>query len=184
MADKTQVPEGNDKTKALYDNLPQEHKEKQSYQEWLTEMYHKQYDNWMPWIEDQYLKWFGKDNKASYAARDTLDKTKVTGIPQVDKLQDDTNNLVAGQFGKGGLVQPIGDLASKEGINRAERGGKDDQGNYVEGPAGTVANPVAQGASSAGGYLSGAGSKVTDGAKSAGGYLGGFVGGGKGEEQK
>ena len=70
MADKNQVPEGNDKSKAVYDNLPQEHKDKQSYQEWLTETYHKQYENWMPWIEDQYLKWFGKgDNKASYATR-------------------------------------------------------------------------------------------------------------------
>ena len=69
MADKLEVPEGNDKTKAIYDNLPQEHKEKQSYQEWLKEMYHTQYDNWMPWIEDQYLKWFGKDNKASYATK-------------------------------------------------------------------------------------------------------------------
>ncbi|KAL9094558.1 MAG: hypothetical protein Q9165_003117 [Trypethelium subeluteriae] len=184
MADKNQVPEGNDKTKAIYDNLPQEHKEKQTYQEWLTEMYHKQYDNWMPWIEDQYLKWFGKgDNKASYATRDTLDKTKVTGVPQVDKLQGDVNNLVAGQLGKGGLAQPIGDMASKEGINRAERGGKDDQGNYVEGPAGTVANPVAQGASSAGGALSGAGNSALSGAKSAGGYVGSFMGGNK-EEQK
>ena len=79
-------------------------------------------------------------------------------------------------------------MASKEGINRAERGGKDDKGNYVDGPAGTIANPVAQGASSAGGALSGAGNSTMEGAKSAGGYLGSFVGGSKsegtGEEKK
>ncbi|KAI9698894.1 MAG: hypothetical protein M1820_007315 [Bogoriella megaspora] len=209
MADQPErkgTPEGNEKTKAIYDSLPQEHKDKQSYKEWLTEMYHKQYENWMPWIEDQYLKWFGKgDNKASYATRgmqgilqfslfhlrhqltpplDTLDKTKVTGIPQVDKLQGDVNNLVAGQLGEGGLAQPIGDLASKEGINRAERSGKDDQGQYVEGPAGTVANPVAGGASKAGGWLSSGAQGATSGAKSAGGYLGGLVGGGQKEEAK
>ena len=55
--------------KQLYDSLPQEQKEKQSYSEWAKEAYHDQYEKWMPWIEDQYLKWFGKDNKASYAAK-------------------------------------------------------------------------------------------------------------------
>ena len=30
------------------------------------------------------------------------------------------NGLVAGQLGQGGLAQPIGDMVSKEGINRAE----------------------------------------------------------------
>jgi hypothetical protein len=31
--------------------------------------YNNQYENWMPWIEDQYLKWFTNDNKTSYAAK-------------------------------------------------------------------------------------------------------------------
>jgi len=32
--------------------------------------YNKKYETWMPWIEDQYLYWFGKgDNKASYATK-------------------------------------------------------------------------------------------------------------------
>lgn len=32
--------------------------------------YNKKYEQWMPWIEDQYLYWFGKgDNKASYATK-------------------------------------------------------------------------------------------------------------------
>ena len=53
----------------MYDSLPEEQKKKQTYTEWLYDVYAKQYENWMPWIEDQYLKWFGKDNKASYATK-------------------------------------------------------------------------------------------------------------------
>lgn len=60
-----------------------------------------------------------------------LDKTKVTGVEQVDTLQDGVHNLVAGQVGQGGLLQPVGDMVSKEGVNRAERQGKDDQGGYL-----------------------------------------------------
>jgi len=33
--------------------------------------YNKQYDNWVPWLEDQYLNWFGK-NKTSYVAEGQL----------------------------------------------------------------------------------------------------------------
>lgn len=58
--------------KQIYDNLPAEQKAKQSYTEWLKESYNYQYERWMPWIEDQYLKWFGKDNKASYATKGTF----------------------------------------------------------------------------------------------------------------
>jgi len=120
-------------------------------------------------MEDKYLQWFGKDNKASYATKKELDKSKVTGIDQVDNLQDGVNNLAAGQVGKGGLLQPVGDYASKEGINRAERGGKDDKGSYAPGSFGDVANPVAEGAK-------GAGSSVMEGGKSAGGYVSGLWG--------
>ncbi|OAQ88809.1 hypothetical protein VFPFJ_07274 [Purpureocillium lilacinum] len=122
-----------------------EEDQKKTYMEWAREKYNEQYENWMPWIEDHFLKWFTKDNKASYATKDTLDKSKVTGVEQVDKLQDGVNNLVAGQVGQGGLLQPIGDMASKEGVNRAERQGKDDKGGIhaldssvaVTGPNGT-----------------------------------------------
>jgi hypothetical protein len=103
---------------------------------------------------------------------DTLDKSKVTGIDQVDNLQDGVHGVVAGQVGKGGLLQPIGDMASKEGFNRAERGGKDDKGQWAPGPMNSVAAPVAEGAQ-------GAGSKLTDGAKGAGGYVGSLWGGKK-----
>ncbi|KAJ9637149.1 hypothetical protein H2201_008303 [Coniosporium apollinis] len=143
--------------------------------EWAKQQYNKQYENWVPWIEDKYLQYFGNDNKASYATKDTLDKSKVTGIKQVDTLQDGVNNLVGSQVGKGGLAQPIGDMASKEGINRAERGGKDDKGSYG-GPLGGVTDPLVDNAKAGG-------SKVTEGAKGAGGYLGSLWGGKK-EEKK
>lgn len=39
--------------------------------------------------------------------------------------------MVGQQVGKGGLLQPVGDMASKEGINRAERGGKDEKGSFI-----------------------------------------------------
>ena len=127
----------------------------------------------MPWIEDQYLKWFTKDNKASYAAKQNLDKTKVTGISQVDNLQDGVNGLVTGQVGQGGLAQPIGDTLSKEGINRAERGGKDEQGRSLEGqgPLGGYGQSAVEG-------VKGGAGRVAGGAKSAGGWVGGWVGGG------
>jgi hypothetical protein len=136
---------------------------------------------------------------------DTLDKTKITGIEQVDTLQNDVNNLVGNQFGKGGLLQPVGDAVSKEGVNRAERGGKasistssplectsdvtqDEKGQYGLGAASSVTDPMVKNAQAAGeGVTSGAqgiGSSLTSGAKSAGGYVGSFFGGGKGEEKK
>jgi hypothetical protein len=59
-------------TKDEYNNLSPEQKKKQTYSEWVKENYNYQYERWMPWIEDQYLKWFGKgDNKASYATKGT-----------------------------------------------------------------------------------------------------------------
>lgn len=93
-----------------------------------------------------------------------MDKSKVTGIEQVDKLQDSVNSTVSGQVGRGGLLQPVGDAVSKEGVNRAERGGKDDGGSYL---------------GSAGSAMSSAGGSVMSGAKSAGGYVGGMFSSGK-----
>jgi hypothetical protein len=58
-----------DQKKQTFDSLPQEQKKGKSYMEWVKEGYNNQYENWMPWIEDQYLKWFTNDNKASYAAK-------------------------------------------------------------------------------------------------------------------
>ena len=58
-----------DQKKQTFDSLPQEQKKGKSYMEWVKEGYNNQYENWMPWIEDQYLKWFTNDNKTSYAAK-------------------------------------------------------------------------------------------------------------------
>ncbi|KAI0849107.1 hypothetical protein F5Y00DRAFT_269732 [Daldinia vernicosa] len=136
--------------------------------EWAKQTYNEQYEAWMPWIEDNFLKYFTKDNKASYATKgeylfhlyplhmvgfipnsllpfqkiglgltkaylpiEQLDKAKVTNIDQVNTLQDSVHGTVAGQVGQGGLLQPVGDLVSKEGVNRAERGGKDEQGGIL-----------------------------------------------------
>lgn len=106
-----------------------------------------------------------------------LDQTKVTGVEQVDNLQDGVNGLVSGTVGKGGIAQPIGDFASKEGVNRAERGGKDEQGRSLEsqGPLGGYGD-------SAVGGVKNAGEGVASGVKGAGGYLGGMWGG-KGEKK-
>ncbi|KAE8343793.1 hypothetical protein BDV24DRAFT_128269 [Aspergillus arachidicola] len=109
----------------------EEMKQQQSYSDWLREQYNIQYEKWYPWIEDQYLKWFGKgDNKASSGTKDTLNESKVTGINQVDQLQDDVHNLAGNQLGDNGLLAPVGNMVSKEGINRAERKGKDEEGRY------------------------------------------------------
>lgn len=40
-----------------------------TYKQQATEYYNQKYEIWIPWIEDQYLKWFTKDNKASYATK-------------------------------------------------------------------------------------------------------------------
>jgi hypothetical protein len=37
--------------------------------EWSKNAYNKQYENWMPWVEDNVLYYFTKDNKASYATK-------------------------------------------------------------------------------------------------------------------
>jgi hypothetical protein len=37
--------------------------------QWAKDTYNQQYESWMPWVEDMYLRWFTKDNKVSYTAR-------------------------------------------------------------------------------------------------------------------
>ncbi|KAK4445085.1 hypothetical protein QBC34DRAFT_384670 [Podospora aff. communis PSN243] len=133
--------------------------------EWTKKQYNEQYEKWVPWLEDLYLRYFTKDNKASYATRDTLNKTKVTGIEGV-------NNLVTGQIGQGGLGQGVGDIASREGINRGERMGKDDKGGYIPeaaGPVATGGNAVIGGVSQTGQQAAGA---AKGGLQSVGGALG------------
>ena len=45
--------------------------ESKTYKQQAGEIYNRQYDNWYPWVEDKYLQWFTKDNKASYATKRT-----------------------------------------------------------------------------------------------------------------
>ena len=157
--------------------------------EWTKQTYNSQYEKWVPWAEDMYLRWFTKDNKASYATKRTyflfahvfftqlltcflenLDKTKVTGISQVDTLQDGVNNIAAGQVGQGGLFQPVGDAVSKEGVNRAERQGKDDKGSY---------NSSIPGGDTVGSAVGGLSEGVKGGAGKVGDGLSGLTGMGK-----
>ena len=56
---------------------PQEQK-RQSYTEWGKEVYNRQYEKWVPWLEDLYLRYFTKDNKASYT---TKGKTQSLHVP-------------------------------------------------------------------------------------------------------
>ena len=46
--------------------------ESKTYKQQAGEFYNRQYDNWVPWVEDKYLQWFTKDNKASYATKRTF----------------------------------------------------------------------------------------------------------------
>ncbi|CAK7202956.1 hypothetical protein SEUCBS139899_005683 [Sporothrix eucalyptigena] len=142
---------------------------KKSWSGAAYDTYNNLYESWVPWAEDIYLRYFTRHNKASYATEDTLSKTKVTGIKQVDTLQDGVHGVVSGQLGQGGLAQPVGDWVSREGVNRAERKGKDDKGEYL--PSATPES-LRNGAETVG-------SGVTSGVKSVGGAVGSLFGGGK-----
>jgi hypothetical protein len=157
-------------------NNNQDQDQKQTWSGAAYEKYNDMYESWVPWAEDLYLRYFTRHNKASYATEDTLAKTKVTGIQQVDTLQDGVNGLVAGQLGQGGLVQPVGDRASREGVNRAERNAKDDKGGYL--PSGTP-QPLSSGAEAVANGGNSAAGTVGGGMKSVGGAGGGLFGGGK-----
>ena len=131
--------------------------------EWTKKKYNEAYTEYMPWIEDKVLGYWG-ENKTSYTAKgktspfflspipffppfsrdlDTpspallmppankppslLPKTEklntdVTGDKNVQAVQGGIAEGVGGQFSSGGLLGGVGDMASKEGVNRAERG--------------------------------------------------------------
>jgi len=89
--------------------------------EWSKKKYNATYDSWVPWLEDKYLAYFG-ENKASYMAKDQLKGTKITGDKNIGAVQDGLAEGVGGQLSSGGLLGGVGDMTSKEGVNRAERG--------------------------------------------------------------
>ncbi len=35
----------------------------------MKKTYNEQYEKWVPWLEDMYLHYFTKDNKASYTTK-------------------------------------------------------------------------------------------------------------------
>ena len=88
------------------------------------------------------------------------------------------NNLVASQVGQGGILEPAGDMASREGVNRAERQGKGEDGSYV--PGGDAASKAASGVMEGSSAVAG---KAAEAVKGVGGVLGGALGGGRGQEQ-
>ncbi len=59
---------------------------------------------------------------------DNLDKTKIIGDKNVDAVQDGVNEGVTGQLGKGGMLEGVGNLTSKEVFTRSERQGKNEKG--------------------------------------------------------
>lgn len=80
----------------------------------------------------QALKISQKHHQVNILCLENLDQTKVTGVEPVNKVQDGVHGLVAGQLGQGGLLQPVGDLVSKEGINKYEENqGIENQGKYL-----------------------------------------------------
>lgn len=91
--------------------------------------------------------------------------------------------MVGGQVGKGGLLQPAGDAASKEGVNRMERGGKDDKGSYG-GAASSMTDPMINKGKDAGNGTSSYYNSASESVKGAGSYVSSFWGGGKKEEKK
>ncbi|KAL9056007.1 MAG: hypothetical protein Q9162_003186 [Coniocarpon cinnabarinum] len=134
-----------------------------------------QWENYKPWLEDQYLKWFTNHNKTSYATEDTLNKTQVFDdkglLSPLGKAQKGVNQGVAEQFGQGGALEGVGNMTSKEGINRAERGGKDESGSYIPSMSGT--------ASGAADYGKGAASGLGNAASGLGNAAGGAADAGK-----
>ncbi|KAK4664347.1 uncharacterized protein QC763_504670 [Podospora pseudopauciseta] len=141
--------------------------------EWTKTQYNTLYETWVPYLEDLYLRYFTRDNKASYTTKENLDKTKVTGISQVDTLQDNIHTTASSQLGQDGLGRPVGDLLSREGVNRLERKGKDGQGGYVPGGNSNVVSGA--GNTLVGGAVEGgktAGSGVVNGGKAAVGWFG------------
>lgn len=83
----------------------------------------------------------------------------MTGVSQVDNLQDSLHDTAGSTVGKGGILQPVGDMASKEGVNRAERNGKGDDGSYIPSAGGISDGVKGAGSSVAGMFGAGGGNK-------------------------
>ncbi|KAH8816624.1 hypothetical protein F5884DRAFT_853059 [Xylogone sp. PMI_703] len=69
-------------------------------------------DSTWHWIEDTYLKLTGQ-NRTSYGTKDTLHKTEVTGIKDVDNVQRGLGDTVADTLGPGHIGGVAGDTIDK-----------------------------------------------------------------------
>jgi hypothetical protein len=58
-----------DRRAQRYDNMHPDSEE--SRFGWLKDAIYAKYEAWAPWLEDMYLKYFTRDNKASYVTRGT-----------------------------------------------------------------------------------------------------------------
>jgi hypothetical protein len=67
-------------THAMADKSQTKPQSQKSYKEAAGEYYNQKYETWMPWMEDQYLKWFTKDNKASYATKRSSPPSSIPSI--------------------------------------------------------------------------------------------------------
>jgi len=74
--------------------------------------YSDYYDSTWRWVEDTYLKYFG-ENRTSYATKDTLRKTEVTGNKDVDGIQRGVTDAVGNQFAEGGIGESVGNAVDK-----------------------------------------------------------------------
>ena len=59
--------------------------------DWAKDTYNTQYEKWVPWLEDLYLRWFTRDNKASYATKRQSSRLACAlGIFHADKRSQKT----------------------------------------------------------------------------------------------
>ena len=84
-------------------------------------------------------------------------------VPMVNAIQGGVAEGVGGQFGKGGLLNPVGQAASDEGFTRSERGGTGPLSKDAAGKQGSGIGEQAKGWGSTltGGMLGGGGEKGT-----------------------
>jgi hypothetical protein len=60
--------------------------------DWAKDTYNTQYEKWVPWLEDLYLRWFTNDNKASYATkRLSSSLTRALVVCHADKRSQKTS---------------------------------------------------------------------------------------------
>jgi len=99
----------------------------------------------------------------TYLFVEQLRKTEITGNKHVDAVQEGVVEGVGGQLGKGGLLNPVGEGVSDQGVTRAERGDvgplNPEEAKKQQSYLGGAADKVKGAGSSLGGWLPGGGKK-------------------------